>query len=129
MSVDVMWSVAWAPPFLFESGGSVQHSQSPMTAGYGAVMGHSRMSGPRRKAKSEHIGKVHEDEQNQKGPLLKSKGAVHLMSGWGQHPPNGTGRIRPLADSKQPLTKSPSLEPGADRKICFEGAMRAANEK
>src|SRR6476660_6627424 len=73
MSVDVMWSVAWAPPFLFESGGSVQHSQSPMTAGYGAVMGHSRMSGPRRKAKSEHIGKVHEDEQNQKGPLLESK--------------------------------------------------------
>jgi hypothetical protein len=121
--VDVMWSVAWAPPFLFESGGSVQHSQSPMTAGYGAVMGHSRMCGPRRKAKSEHIGKVHEDEQNQKGPLLKSKGAIQLMS----RRKGDSTRQMVLAElghsqnQNRPLTKSPSLEPGADRKICFEG--------
>jgi hypothetical protein len=36
-------------PFLFGSGGSVQHSQSPMTAGYGAVMMHPFTPGCRQR--------------------------------------------------------------------------------
>jgi hypothetical protein len=40
-------------PFLFGSGGSVQHSQSPMNAGYDAVIEHPSMYGRRRTSKSE----------------------------------------------------------------------------
>jgi hypothetical protein len=43
-------------------GGSVQHSQSPMKAGYGAVIGHSHMSGTGHVVNIAHVGKVNEAE-------------------------------------------------------------------
>jgi hypothetical protein len=43
-------------------GGSMQHSQSPMTARDGAVMGYSGMSGTGHLVNIAHIGKVHTDE-------------------------------------------------------------------